>query len=860
MPLRGGHPRLGPVAEWKPASSLAPSLRRGATWLAPRVRQAGGRGGPHAAQAILEHRSRVHRGPAGRGQPRRRRGCRRACRGRAAAHRHAHHPHGGARGPVQPAQPRPAHAARLPGRPRGLDGAVARTARRCWCSPAATTGTTTPTGQRVAAESNEYVFVYDVRGGHPVKQQVLQVPNTFAGLAWNPQRPRVLRGGRASTTTSTSSPAARRAGPPAGAPDRRWATTTQGQGLGVRPMASGLAVNPAGTRLLVANYENDSVSLVDLVGAREGGRAGPAAGQDRSRPRPGCPGGEYPFWVVWKGDDKAYVSSVRDREVVVLGFSGDAARGARAASGSTGQPNKMILDRDGQPALRGLRQQRHRRRRRHRQPTPSSRRSTWPRPGRCCPRRKKLKGANPNDLALSPDERDAVRDATAASTPWRSCSWPAPGGPPGDGEPEAITTTTTASTTTSGTPARARSSASSPPAGTRAPSASARTAACSTCVNGKSNAGPNPEACRDTLSIAPGLERPLQRRATSTSGSCTRRASCRCRCRAPHELASLTWQVAFNNKFPPAGDHEKARGDDGLPAQADQTRHLRGQGEPHLRPGPGRPRGGNGDPSLAILSPYHPQPPAAGHASSSSSTTSTTAARRRTPAGTGPPPARATDFTEKTSPVNYAGRGLTYDWEGSNRNINVGPAHGGRAAGDQPGHSRPTPTCWPGTADVAAPDSPEGEAGAGYLWDAALRAGLTVRNYGFFVNNLGNSADHGPRGARQPLRRRGQAGHRRQAVAGAPHRRVLPRLRPEQRRLSSSSRSGSASSTSTCAAGKLPNLSLRAPAPRPLRQLRHRQVRREHRRDPDGRQRLRGRPAGGEGGPQPASRTTRWSS
>ena len=34
--------------------------------------------------------------------------------------------------------------------------------------------------------------------------------------------------------------------------------------------------------------------------------------------------------------------------------------------------------------------------------------------------------------------------------------------------------------------------------------------------------------------------------------------------------------------------------------------------------------------------------------------------------------ARTTDFTEKTVPINYAGRGLDYDWEGTNRNINVG--------------------------------------------------------------------------------------------------------------------------------------------------------------------------------------------
>ncbi|MDQ3258065.1 MAG: hypothetical protein M3R15_29980, partial [Acidobacteriota bacterium] len=43
------------------------------------------------------------------------------------------------------------------------------------------------------------------------------------------------------------------------------------------------------------------------------------------------------------------------------------------------------------------------------------------------------------------------------------------------------------------------------------------------------------------------------------------------------------------------------------------------------------------------------------------------------------------------------------------------------------------PDLLPGLGDVAAPDSSAGEAGTGYLWDGALRANLTIRNYGFFV-------------------------------------------------------------------------------------------------------------------------------
>jgi hypothetical protein len=44
------------------------------------------------------------------------------------------------------------------------------------------------------------------------------------------------------------------------------------------------------------------------------------------------------------------------------------------------------------------------------------------------------------------------------------------------------------------------------------------------------------------------------------------------------------------------------------------------------------------------------------------------------------------------------------------------------------------PNLLPGTADVNAPDSSEGDAGAGYLWNGALKYGLTVRNYGFYLD------------------------------------------------------------------------------------------------------------------------------
>src|SRR5260221_9096188 len=38
----------------------------------------------------------------------------------------------------------------------------------------------------IPAQTSEYVFVFDLRGSAPIKQQVLRVANSYAGLAWAP--------------------------------------------------------------------------------------------------------------------------------------------------------------------------------------------------------------------------------------------------------------------------------------------------------------------------------------------------------------------------------------------------------------------------------------------------------------------------------------------------------------------------------------------------------------------------------------------------------------------------------------------------------------------------------------------------
>jgi hypothetical protein len=118
--------------------------------------------------------------------------------------------------------------------------------------------------------------------------------------------------------------------------------------------------------------------------------------------------------------------------------------------------------------------------------------------------------------------------------------------------------------------------------------------------------------------------------------------------------------------------------------------------------------------------------------------------------------ARTVDADDKATPVNYANRGLYNDSEGTSRDINVALSSNSARAGAlsigaaQPGvpplplaiegiagaplSSLADPDDLPGTGSEFALDGPDGEVGAGYIWSAALRAGKTVRNYGFFLD------------------------------------------------------------------------------------------------------------------------------
>src|SRR5262249_14552881 len=119
-----------------------------------------------------------------------------------------------------------------------------------------------PDGKNIPGASNEYVFVYDVSGNKPVKRQVLHVPNTFNGISWHPSgQPFYVACGVDDNVHIFALQAGswREEGNPIALGH------AAGHGLRVRPMAAGIAVNASGTQALVANFENDSVSLIDLT-------------------------------------------------------------------------------------------------------------------------------------------------------------------------------------------------------------------------------------------------------------------------------------------------------------------------------------------------------------------------------------------------------------------------------------------------------------------------------------------------------------------------------------------------------------------------------------------------------------------
>jgi YVTN family beta-propeller protein len=171
------------------------------------------------------------------------------------------------------------------------------------------------------AASTQWIFLYDVSGAHreaPQLTQVIPQTNSHVGLVFSPDGSMLYAaGGRDDVVYAYKKSGS------------TWALATTialghagvGVGIGVAPNASGLAVSADGATLVVVNNYNDSISVVDTA-------TGTVRYEHDLRPYfannegvAGGVGGTFPFGVVVKGNRTAYVSSDRDREVVVIDIS-----------------------------------------------------------------------------------------------------------------------------------------------------------------------------------------------------------------------------------------------------------------------------------------------------------------------------------------------------------------------------------------------------------------------------------------------------------------------------------------------------------------------------------------------------------
>src|SRR3989442_2134520 len=177
-----------------------------------------------------------------------------------------------------------------------------------------------PDGTTDTANSTQFIFLYDVSGAHkeaPVLTQVIQQTNSHVGLVFSPDGGKLYAAGGKDDAVYVYTKT--------GNTWSRTATITlghsKGVGIGVGPNASGLGISEDGATLVVANNYNDSISMIDTA-------SGAVRYEHDLRPffannegTSGGVGGSFSFAVAVKGNGTAYVSSDRDREVVVIDIS-----------------------------------------------------------------------------------------------------------------------------------------------------------------------------------------------------------------------------------------------------------------------------------------------------------------------------------------------------------------------------------------------------------------------------------------------------------------------------------------------------------------------------------------------------------
>jgi YVTN family beta-propeller protein len=587
------------------------------------------------------------------------------------------------------------------------------------------------------ADSSEYVFIYDITANPPSLKQVVPITNTihtsagtarlpgsaYSGIVFDPSglafyvgggpddvvHIYTLSAGTGMWAEAATSPLLLGHGTLGGLGLNATSSGPQpiNEQVAVTPCAAGVAISSDGKTLVVANFANDSITIFnrgnDFTQWSQRTELDLRPGKSDAA-QSGVPGGEYPFWVAIKGNGltaTAYVSSVRDREIDVVSLGPAPAVAARIPV--KGQPNKMMLNAaqsllyvaDDQadsvdvidtaknavvesiPVI-----------------TPLLASSLA-----------QLKGANPNSVALSPDESQLyVTDGNLNSISVISLG----GSASGDHVTGLI------------------------PSGWYPNSASfSADGSWAYVVNAKSPTGANADWCYGGYGPGPPAKNCML--ANEYNPQLTKAGLQTFAVPDTAQLATETAQVMTNDRLAFA----ESASDKTIMAALHQAIHhvifILKENRTYDQILGDLNNGADGDPALTefgeAITPNE-------HNIARNFVTLDRfldTAEVSVDGWLWSTSAQAPDMIQREWPVVYAYRGLSVESEGVNRGVNVAlPTVAARQKADPLTPS--DPDLLPGQTDVAAPDGPNNEINTGYLWDSALRAGLSVRSYGFFVD------------------------------------------------------------------------------------------------------------------------------
>src|SRR5438552_15665510 len=121
-------------------------------------------------------------------------------------------------------------------------------------------------GKVLPADSSEYVFVFDISNPSvPVQSQILFVPRAFGGLVWSPDATKFYVSGGPDDNLHTFA-FSNGQWAEAGAPlPLNHKNSIVNQETSTGPTTAGVGITADGTTVIVANWETDSVTAVDVV-------------------------------------------------------------------------------------------------------------------------------------------------------------------------------------------------------------------------------------------------------------------------------------------------------------------------------------------------------------------------------------------------------------------------------------------------------------------------------------------------------------------------------------------------------------------------------------------------------------------